>query len=212
MGNGASVARSIRLFADRTLSPAALSARLAATAIKARDDLVRKGDAAPHWTTRVDGRTGVPETQVRPDGAIMYRFNVLGLAATFALTYCIGRSPVRSGRYRKAWLVAVDGRPWTADLNDIPPAASVMIVNPMPYARKIDVGAMRMSVPPGIVEGARQVTRRRFPTLDVQRAFVSIPPGLASGAPYIIKGSHRRKDRSAGRALTYPALIISERV
>lgn len=213
MASGGAVARSIRLFADRNLSSDALSAHLAKTAIMARDDLVRSGNAAPHWTTYVDGRQGVPESQVRPDGAIVYRFNVLGLATVFALSYCMTRSPVRSGAYRKAWFVAVDGKPWRDDLNDIPDSAEVMIVNPLPYARKIDTGAMkRMSVPPGIVEGARQVTQRRFPTVVASRRFVNIPPGLVDGAPYTLRRNGVRKDRAAGQSLTYPALILSSRV
>lgn len=212
MASGRAVARSIRLFADQTLSPAALSSHLAATAVQRRDALIARGDAPSVYATYVDGRQGVPETAVRPDGRIVYRFNVLGLAATFALAYCTSRSPVRSGRYRRAWAVIVDGKPWRDDLNDVPAGAEIMIVNPEPYARKIDTGAMKMSVPPGIIEGARQTTRRKFPTVNGARAFVKIPAGLLPGAPYTLKTtSGRRRDRQAGQQITYPALILTER-
>lgn len=213
MGNGAVVARNIRLFADRTLSPAALSAGLAAYARNARDDAIRSGAAPAHWRTYVDGRPDMPEATVRPDGVILYKFNLLGLAAAFAVGYCMSRSPVRSGRYRKAWAVVVDGRPWAADLNEIPDGSTVMIVNPEPYARKIDTGAMRMSVPPGIVEGARQATQRKFPTVTARRQFVNIPAGLLPGAPWVLRTTRsRRRDRQAGQAITYPALILSEKI
>lgn len=213
MGNASTVARNVRLYADRQLSPAALSANLAATAIRTRDDVVRRGDAPPSWITYVDGRRGVPEASVRPDGAILYRFNLLGLAAAYAVAFCKARSPVKSGAFRRAWAVVVDGKPWTDDLNDIPADAEIMVVNPLPYARKVEVGAMKMKVPPGIVEGARLATRRQYPTLEVDSVYVNIPSGLFARAPWILKNAagSRRKDRQSGMPITYPALIMSER-
>lgn len=232
-----SAARTVRLFRDRTLSPEALSSVLAGAARRIRDGLIESGEASRTFRTFVDGREGAIEESVRPDGAIVYRFAAIGEAAAFCLAFCMARSPRDSGAYRNAWIVAVNGRPWTADLNEIPAGAEVMVVNPMPYARKIDAGAMRMRVPPGIVEAARQAGRRAYPALDFERAFVTIsasigaPPGVE--VPYILRGhahlgrvqqSRRssafrkghifrapRSDTAKGQELTYPALIISPR-
>lgn len=215
MSRADTVARSVRLFADRTLSPAALSARLAQTAIATRNQLIASGQAPASYTTIVDGRTGAAEASVQPTGAIIYRFNLLGLAAAYAIGFCKARSPVDSGAFRGAWVVAVNGRPWRSDLNAIPPAAEIMVLNPLPYARKVETGGMRMSVPPGIVEGARLATRSQYPTLSVDSAFVNIPSGLfGDDTPWILRNrAHsRRKDLQAGRAITYPALMISERI
>lgn len=225
------VARSVRLFADQALSPAALSAYLATEAKRLRDEVIAAGDAPNSYRTFVDGREGAPETSVRPDGSIRYKFNLLGLAVLYALTLCIARSPVKDGDYKRAWQVIVGGKPWAGNIEDIPGDAEAMIVNPLPYARKIDVGAVRMSVPPQIIEAARQSSRRRYPTLNFERAFVTIPPGVFPGAPYILKGhahrvraiannrsrAHRegraflmpRKDTMAGQKMTYPALVIT---
>jgi len=211
MASPRSVARNIRLFRDQALSPAAQSAYLARVAINARDTAVRRGDAPPHWTTNVDGRQGAPESSVRPDGFILYRFNVMGLAAKAALQLCKERSPVRSGRYRDSWVVVVEGKPWSGDVADVPDGKQVMIVNPQPYARKIDTGAMKMSVPPGIVEAVRQSIQRKFPTVNAARAFVTVPSGLLDNAPYILRRNGRAKDRAAGKAITYPALILTRR-
>lgn len=211
MASPRSVARNIRLFRDQALSPAAQSAYLARVAINARDTAVRRGDAPPHWTTNVDGRQGAPESSVRPDGFILYRFNVMGLAAKTALQLCKERSPVRSGRYRDSWVVVVEGKPWAGDAADVPEGKDVMIVNPQPYARKIDTGAMKMSVPPGIVEAVRQSIQRKFPTVNAARAFVTVPSGLLDNAPYILRRNGRAKDRTAGKAITYPALILTRR-
>ncbi|MBF0869719.1 hypothetical protein [Gluconobacter japonicus] len=211
MASPRSVARNIRLFRDQALSPAAQSAYLARVAINARDTAARRGDAPPHWTTNVDGRQGAPESSVRPDGFILYKFNVMGLAAKAALQLCKERSPVRSGRYRDSWVVVVEGKPWTDDVADVPEGKEVMIVNPQPYARKIDTGAMKMSVPPGIVEAVRQSIQRKFPTVNAARAFVTVPSGLLDNAPYILRRNGRAKDRTAGKAITYPALILTRR-
>ncbi len=212
MASPRSVARNIRLFRDQALSPAAQSARLAAVAIQVRDQAVRSGDAPPHWTTNVDGRQGAPESSVRPDGFILYKFNVMGLAAKAALQLCKERSPVRSGRYRDSWVVVVEGKPWNGDVADVPDGAEIMIVNPQPYARKIDTGAMKkMSVPPGIVEAVRQSVQRKFPTVNAARAFVTVPSGLLENAPYTLRRNGRAKDRTAGKAITYPALILTRR-
>lgn len=207
------------MWRDANLSPPQLSHVLASAARKARDELISSGQASPSYTTFVDGRRGASEDTVRLDGAILYKFNLLGLAATFAITYCIARSPVDSGDYRKAWFIAVDGKPYLFDLSDIPAGSEVIVSNPMPYARKIDVGGMNMSVPPGIVEEARQQTRRKFPTLTVSRAFLSLPAGnypVPSGTevPWILRGRSKtsRKDSKAGQAVTYPGLVISERI
>ncbi|MFT9291398.1 hypothetical protein [Gluconobacter oxydans] len=214
MASPRSVARNIRLFRDQALSPAAQSARLAAVAIKARDQAVLSGDAPPHWVTIVDGRQGAPETSVQPDGFILYKFNVMGLAAQATLQLCKDRSPVRSGRYRDSWMVVVDGRPWAQDVADIPEGVSVMIVNPQPYARKIDTGAMKnMSVPPGIVDAVRKLVQRKFPTVNTARAFVTIPSGLVKNAPYVLRRSKgRSKSRAAGTSMTYPAMILTKRI
>jgi hypothetical protein len=218
--NAAAVARSIRLFADRTLSPAALSAYLAGAAVVARDNLIAKGEASNAYQTFVDGRKGVPEIQVRPDGSIRYVFSTLGPAAEFAIGYCINRSPAMKGDYRRAWIVIVNGSKYTGDLRDIPSGTEVIITNPLPYARKIEQGHMRMSVPRGIIEEARQQVKKRFPSLTPEKTFITIPRSMGGG--YILRGRFRRgfrqmarmklaSDTNRGAVMTYPALLLTER-
>ncbi len=197
------LARTVRVFADRTLSPAALSLHLATEARRLRDDLVATGQAPASWRTFVDGRESAAETTARR--VIEYKFSLLTQAVGFALGYCIARSPVQSGRFRKSWFVAVNGLRWGSDLTAIPASAEVMVTNDQPYARKIDVGAMRMRVPPGIVEAARQAVQRAYPSIKAERSFLLLPSG------YVLKRHGGRRDTRAGQALTYPALILSPR-
>ncbi len=218
--NALTVARNIRVWRDTNLSPQALSRVLAGVARTARDGLIASGDAPANYQTFVDGREGASEDAVRPDGVILYKFNLLGLAAALAVTTAIQKSPTDSGRYRGSWLVLVNGESWVGDLNDIPPQSTVHVTNPQPYARKIDVGHMKMSVPHGIIEATRQVVRRRFPTLNAENIFLTIPKSMGGG--YILKGRFRkgirpnsrrslRKDVFAGQEMTYPALEITLR-
>lgn len=218
--NATDFAYRIRVFRDRTLSPAGLSHLLATTARRKRDEFIARGDVPNNYLTFVDGRRGASEDTVRSDGVILYQFGIVGLAAQFALGYLIARSPVRDGDYRKSWIVAVNGQKWLGDLNEIPVDAEVRVVNPLPYARKIDVGHMRMSVPHALIEGARQATHSRFPTLKIEREIVTIPAALGGG--YILKGRFRRghrlhartrlrSDTQAGAEMTYPALILTSR-
>jgi hypothetical protein len=86
----------------------------------------------------------------------------------------------------------------------IPPGVEIVITNDQPYARKIQVGAMKMSVPPGIYEDARQFVQRNFGQMvAVQLRFVQLAGG------YVLKRSGGRKDRAAGQPIAYPALVIN---
>jgi hypothetical protein len=94
---------------------------------------------------------------------------------------------------------------------------SFILVNDQPYARKVDVGHMRMSVPPGIVERTKQQLLAKYGNSVTARRIVI---DLAGG--YVLKGHFRkgarpfsrkglRKDTKAGQPLNYPALLVALR-
>lgn len=199
-----------------------------------RDRLISTGEASSHWFRSVNGVEGAPETDLQVGGSIVYNFGLISDAASFALDLCRAKSPVASGSYRDAWVLLVGDKIWTGDIEDLPFDAEVTIVNPAPYARKIDVGAMpKMSVSPGIVEAVRQAVYRKYPGITVWRKFINLS-GSVGGfkAPYILKdgaarrlAKHdmrssafrrgqaylaRRKDLAPGQPITYPALVMSD--
>lgn len=187
------------------LEPAAISKLLAQTARKALAEAQSSGEAPHGYTRFVNGREGASEEQVTPPGPIVYLFDWLGPIAEYALAFAEARSPVLSGRFKKSWFVMVNGIPAT-DFSAIAPDAELIITNDQPYARKIEVGHMHMRVPPGIVQDTRQAVMRRFGnTVTTQVRFISL-----AGAYTLRKGA-RRKDRKAGRAISYPALVITQR-
>jgi hypothetical protein len=232
--------KTITIAVERHADSASVKARVGERARERVGELIRAGVGSPAYTLFVDHRAGGPEETVKLDrGNITYLFARLSEAVSFALADARRRSPVESGRYRDSWFIVVNGQPWTAGIKDIPFGSQVMITNAEPYHRKIDTGGMRMRVPPGIVEAVRQDVQKQFPGLEANRTFISIPSGTDSRGdpvPYVLKThgresglgfdakkeggffrrhpprASRRADRRAGETMTYPALVIAERI
>lgn len=211
MARAATFSRSLRLFVDRNLSPDFLRAEMARRAVAARDELIARGEAPPCWRRYVNGKADAPETSVRLDGTILYRFNLTSEAAEAALDLCRSTSPVRSGRFRDAWVLICDGKTWKKPLKDLPADGTILIVNPMPYARKIETGALEPRIRRNQIERVRQTLMRRFPTLSFGKTFVRLGSGIAPSAPYILHGASGERRTRAGTVMTYPALEIGRR-
>jgi hypothetical protein len=197
--------RALRLFIQ-DCQPQEISRALAVFARSSRDAAIAEGIAAPTYRTIVDGATGASEDRVRPDGKIVYDFDVWDGVIPEILSLARSRSPRASGTYASSWFAMVNGVLWKSDV--IPVGAEVIVANDQPYHRKIHVGAMEMSVPPGIVEDLRQAVQRRFGNLlKAEVSFIHLAGG------YVLKGHsrRRRKDSKAGQAMTYPALVMKAR-
>lgn len=187
------------------LQPPAIAKLLAKTAREALAAAQSSGEAPKGFIRYVNGREGAAEESVTPPGPIVYVFSWLNEVAEYALAFAEARSPVLSGRFRQSWFAMVNGARW-APGTAIPPDAELVVANDQPYARKVEIGHMKMRVPPGIVEDTRQAVMRRFGNVIVaQKRFIPL-----AGA-YTLKRGARRKDRTTGRALSYPALVVSQR-
>lgn len=226
-----SYSRQIEVFISRNLSPQKQSQVLASFARAEVARLQAEGRASLSYNVFVDGRENVPLETVRPDGRIFYIFSGLSEAISFALGYCIARSPrggPRSkspGTYRRSWFVLVNGRVWNADFRDIPGDAEVMIVNTQPYHRKLEMtrGGTKATVTYLCV----QEIKKRFRRLYANHDFLELPGGPAP-APYRLKGGFvsrpvtfnerkrivktgKPKFSNKGEAMTYPAVILRAR-
>jgi hypothetical protein len=198
--------RAISILVAKDVEPAARSKILANAARTGVAELISTGGASPKYTRFVDGTKDAVEDSVRPDGAILYQFGYLGEIVVFAVAFLQARSPVRSGAYRKSFVVSINGRPIpAASVNpaNVPHDAEVFVFNVAPYARKVDVQLvggrpLRFKVPPGLFEDAAKAVNSRFGNAMTARRLYNLKfPGQASNA--------------AGRALEYPALVISRR-
>lgn len=197
-----------RLFVDRELSGPARSAKLAAFARDGVAKLIAEGKAAPTYRRFVDGREGAQESDVKPDGVIQYEFSYIAEAVLFALAFLQARSPVRSGRFRESFVVAVDGRPIPArqfQPRSVPLAAEVIIYNLQPYSRKIDVQTaggrrLKFSTPAGLFDDCARALRRRFGNTVVGKRLYSVSfPGQ-----YTL-----RRGEKKGQRVNSPAIVIT---
>jgi len=199
---------SVNLFVKNMTGPAVVEFH-ARTAKRLLGEFMAKQSAKPMVTLEVDHRPAQSETEVKPFGLIVYRFSRMREVVSFALRELERLSPVRSGQYRKAWRIASLAnasrlsRPGSVakgaiGLDQIEGAGTVTIVNPLPYARKIQTGAKGFEVPAGIIEKVRQLILKRYRrVVYVGIQFIELLPG------YRLK-----KPPRSGQPLTYPALVI----
>jgi hypothetical protein len=208
-----SFAKDVQL-ATAGIAPQNIAVELARFARAELARVIASGEGNPEYERYVNGNKGAIEDTVIPPGPILYVFSWWGPIIEYALQYVVERSPRKSGRYRRSWFAMADGVP-VANPRLVPVGAEVIITNNQPYHRKIDVGHMKMSVPPGVIEDGRKAVRRIFGNMiTVRQTMITLPGG------YILKGRFRRghrqfarrglrKDTMAGAAMTYPALVLT---
>lgn len=224
------------------LAPEVVSAELAKLAKSELAAAIERGEASPVFTRYVNGVEGAIEDSVdvlsgRTPGPILYVFSWWKPIIQFALADLIQRSPKRSGRFAQSFIVIVRDKLVT-DFNGIIASDEVIITNAQPYARKVQVGAMTMSVPPQIFDAARAAVVKEFGGgkngFGFAVRFLDIASGVHPLIPYRHKGEYagrfnaqrsrlrsgqslrsgearlqRRKDRDVGQPITYPALVLN---
>lgn len=233
--------REIRL-ATAGIAPEAVSAELAKLARSELAAVIERGEASPIFTRYVNGVEGAPEESVdvlsgRQPGPILYLFSWWRPVVEFALAELVKRSPHRSGRFASSFIVIANDRLVT-DFDTLKATDEVIITNAQPYVRKVQVGAMTMSVPDHIFDAARSAVVKEFGAgkngFGFAVQFLDIASGLHPLIPYRLKGQYagrfnaqrarlrarnslrrgearlqRRKDRDTGQPITYPALIMN---
>lgn len=160
----------------------------------------------PGIVSAVDGDRNKKFEDVRPDGQIIVLFDYLPEIVTAIFEELRARSPIgpsEGGHYRNEHFAQLDGiglQPLTVPTAEqAAKATRITVTNPMPYARKLEVGTTRdggsfvVQVNPHIYESAMAVVRREFSGVakisfnyvDLQGAYVS-----------------------KGKAIRYPAIHI----
>ncbi|MBA2708556.1 MAG: hypothetical protein H0U59_12200 [Gemmatimonadaceae bacterium] len=213
MARISTIAKDLQL-ATAGISPENIAAELAKFARSELSKAIQEGEGSERYDRYVNGRQGAAEESVVPPGPILYVFHWWREIIEFALQSAVERSPEKSGDYKRSWFIMTPGGV-IKSFDDIPINSTVILTNNQPYSRKIDVGHMRMSVPPGVVEDVKKMVMAKFGSfVTARRTMIPLPGG------YTLKGRLRRgyrpfartklrADTAAGSQMTYPALVLS---
>lgn len=155
----------------------------------------------------VDAVKGAPLETVDPDkGVIIFEFELVGDVLTWILQTLRERSPVLSGEYRENHRLFADGREIGAG-DEIPDAEEYSFTNPVPYARKIEIGKTKagrdfvIHVEPRIYERTAKDAQARFGNIAkvgftyralVGGAQVNQQRAASSGQPWWLGGGVAR--------------------
>jgi hypothetical protein len=162
---------------EEDLSPAALSAELAAFA---REQLAEAQTInanalgfTPQHTVAVDGVAGASEDRVRPDGVIVYTFDLIPDVFAWIAAELEAFAPVLSGRFRRSFAFFVDGI--LTDLaGEIPEGREFVFLSSVAYAGKIE-GEHKppesYQAPNGVFEAVAALARMRYPQLEISFSY-----------------------------------------
>lgn len=174
-----------------------------------------RSGVVPGWTAFGDN-PGTPIEQAKQK--IVYHYTYLREIILVLIKALEDASPVASGAYRRAHTLYINGHPAPAS-TPIQPGQEVMIANPLPYARRLEIGKTEsgrdflVSVPNRIYEriAAAAVTRYRN---AVKITFGYVTPSDAHvvqgklGSHYGRAGQRRRRRQQVGSEVRSPAIFI----
>jgi hypothetical protein len=169
----------------------------------------------PPAAVTVDGRRGVDLERINPDhGVIAADWAVVSDVLVWIGETLRQRSPVLSGRYRDSHTLFADGVEVEIG-GTVPQAAEYVFLNPLPYARKIEIGTTRsgrafvIQVPNRIYERTAADAQARFGNVatikDVYRA-----PFAGALLKYVpIRGPASRAASEFERDQRVPAIVVT---
>lgn len=207
------IERDLVLLLGDDLTPEGRSHSLAQFAREALADAEAQNRQAlgrvPEHETIVDGRRGAILETVRPDGTIVFEFELLEEVFEWIEAMLILHSPVKTGQYARSHLFFADNE--QADPSRAPPAREYAFVNTQPYARKIERGQSSQA-PDGVFEAVSILASRRFGNLSrIRFGYRSLPAG-AIGA-WAGKTARVGRGRTAAKRQDWltrqPAIVLT---
>lgn len=133
---------------------------------------------------KVDGDPNATDDAIKLVSKVVYQYVYLTEIVAVALRLLREKSPVGSkddkhaGLYRDSHFVFLNGTK-VDDVAGWQPGQVIYISNPVPYARKIESGRMKTSVPGHVYEGAAQVLAPLFSNVaSIEYKIVSIDGAL----------------------------------
>lgn len=156
-------------------------------------------------------------------GQLVVKYIYMDEIAQFVLQTLRERSPVGSsgdkhpGLYRDSHMLFIDGHD-VKDATNWQPGQQIEFSNPVPYARKIELGTITVSVPPHVYEETVPLVRARYGnSVNVQFVFMPLRFGsvqsYASSLAGKAAGTRRGGSQKAIRdwLVRQPAIIVTAR-
>lgn len=172
------------------------------------------------FTRIVDGVNGASEDAVRANGVIVYRYPRLEAVVAEAMDTLFRLSPVLIGEYRRLHVMFLNGQP-VASLKGMSETDEVAITNTVPYARKIELGKMKMRVPgtDRVYQQAARKLRAKYGALvDIEYTFRAVIDGRQINQSKVSarrKGNNRKGPttlREHNKSdLRFPTIVIKAR-
>lgn len=175
----------------------------------------RAGGIAPTSEVIVDGhrRARIEEAEARSTIVIEYEY--LREAVVEILRALAARSPQRSGRYLRSFMVIVDGQR-TADYEDVKHnSREIVIVNTTPYSRRLEVGKRKdgrpfvIQVRPKIIEQTAMAASRRFGNIARVRPTYVTADQYPDLPAYVVGVERGRRRKLVREPMRYPAIRIT---
>jgi hypothetical protein len=153
-------------------------------------------------------------------GRIVFSYFSMVDVAAFVLQTLRERSPVGSnddthpGLYRDSHMMFINGHS-VADASGWRPGQEIEFSNPVPYARKIELGSAKLSAPPHVYEETAPIVAARFGnSVNVRFTFMPVQFGSIQAYAQSREGhvfKHRRPKALRDWLVRQPAIVITSR-
>jgi hypothetical protein len=186
--------------AEEAKAEARSAAWMVKTATEQHAEIMQTPPAPLKWRVFVDGVEGAALTSVRFGGQIRYQYARMDVVVDFAIMGLKRLSPVLTGRYLATHQMLIDGM-LAHTFAEWDWGQEIVLTNLQPYARKIEVGAMKMRVPgtDHVFQNVAKYTRAQYNTV-ASVAFSYRPMAAGATVPAGTKPTNK--------VLRYPVIII----
>jgi hypothetical protein len=186
-------------------------------------DAKAKG-SVPAWEAYANTPTQKDLTKVILPGPIVYNYRYLNDLIEFALEELRRQSPIVSGAYKRGHTLYINDSPVTTIPKTFSQGDKIMIANPVPYARRLEVGktksgrAFVVQVQPRIYHRVAETLKAKAKgRATIREGFVALGNNNLKNnqasrdftTGKMIVSRIQRKDRVAGSEITSPAIFIT---
>lgn len=170
-----------------------------------------KTGSEPQWDAYANrvGNTNLDSVVV--PGPIVYRYRYTRKIVEDTLDALRKASPVRSGNYVRSHTLYINGAAVDKPPVNLKASDEIMIANPLPYARRIEIGKTEkgrdfvIQVENKIYERTAKAIAGKYRSVaKVTFAYITPP----SGDRYVAKGKAGKGRRGRAGTVTVPAIII----